>query len=72
MATVRKITTGDVVQEFDENGNFIGQHFIAGDQCEVEVEDAESPEEQVELTKKGYEFYHPFEFCACGLETKEE
>ena len=34
---VKKITTGFVVQDFDtELGKFIGQEFVAGDDCQYE------------------------------------
>lgn len=39
MTTIKKITTGFVVQEFDtETKQFISQEFIAGDDVEFENE----------------------------------
>ena len=39
---VMKITTGFVIQDFDDEGNFLGQEFIAGDQVDWETEEGES------------------------------
>lgn len=50
----KKITVGYVVQNFDENGNFISQEFIAGDDCAIENEIGETVETEKEL-------YFPFE-----------
>ena len=37
----KKITTGFVVQDYDDDGNCTGQEFIAGDQVDWEDEDGE-------------------------------
>ena len=39
---IKKITVGFVVQQFENDGTFISQEFIAGDQVDYEDEDGES------------------------------
>jgi len=53
---VNKITTGFVIQEFDDNGKCIHQEFVAGDQVDYENDLGE----KVEV---GYDtdLFHPFE-----------
>lgn len=50
----KKITHGFVVQNFDSEGNFISQEFIAGDVVEFENEFGEPLEEDENL-------YHSFD-----------
>ena len=38
---IRKITTGYVIQWFEDNGKFVGQEFVAGDQVEWENNEGE-------------------------------
>ena len=38
---IRKITTGYVIQWFEEDGRFVGQEFVAGDQVEWENDKGE-------------------------------
>lgn len=54
----RKITTGFVVQQFDDLGNFLGQTFEAGD--DVVYEKDFKPICVDEMPLKGDE-YHPFD-----------
>lgn len=49
---IKKITTGYVVQEFNEEGELVSQEFVAGE-SEYENEDGE--------TDLDYCFYAPFE-----------
>jgi len=51
---VKKITTGFVVQQFDDDGKFQGQTFVAGDQVEYEDENGDSIDPEVEC-------YYPME-----------
>jgi len=35
---IKKITTGFVIQTFDDNGKFVDQEFVAGDDVQIESE----------------------------------
>lgn len=55
----QKITTGYVIQEWDESGNFLSQNFVAGDECTYEKLDEETfestPIDEGDMpTKAGY------------------
>tara|TARA_Y100000034_G_scaffold85892_2_gene102973 strand:+ start:1007 stop:1342 length:336 start_codon:yes stop_codon:yes gene_type:complete len=65
---VKKITTGFVIQTFaTEQGVFVRQEFVAGDECDYEDEDG-SPLETIDAFKdtKGKEAYLPFEMVQPG------
>lgn len=55
---IRKITTGFVVQSFDQTGKFLGQEFVCGDDCAYEDENGETliPDDD-EFEEPGYEPY---------------
>lgn len=53
-----KITTGCVIQVFDEAGNFLRQSFVAGD-SNYETEDGQ-PIQRQDMPRCGNE-YHPFD-----------
>ncbi len=42
MSVVHKITSGFTIQRFDENGVFIGQQFVAGDEVSYETESGDN------------------------------
>jgi len=62
MGTVRKITTGFVVQTFDDTGEPINQEFVAGDQVEW-LDDDENIIEEVDPVP-----YLPFNMIQPNLE----
>ena len=53
---IRKITTGFVIQSFDQTGKFLGQSFTCGDDCVYEDEDGDTLEDD-EFEEPGYEPY---------------
>ena len=56
---VAKVTTGFVIQIFDTDlGQFISQEFVAGDQCDYEVDG--EPVDSSLLMVDGKEAYLPF------------
>ena len=62
---IKKITTGFVVQDFDE-GECTGQEFVAGDQVDYENEKGESV---VAPGGEGFE-YQPFDMVQPKKEVK--
>ena len=62
---IKKITTGFVIQDFDDNGNCIGQEFIAG-----EVDWENDKEEKIEV-EKPENFYHTFDMVQPITDTME-
>jgi len=53
---IRKVTMGFVVQSFNDDGSFVSQDFIAGDEVEYETHNGDVFDESV-LSE---ELYHPF------------
>jgi len=53
---IRKITTGYVIQWFEENGRFISQEFMAGEQVEWENNEGEP------ISAK--DWYEPFDMSS--------
>ena len=56
---INKITTGFVVQQFDDKGRCIEQEFIAGDEVDWEDENGETI--PIEDQPDSDEWYYPFE-----------
>jgi hypothetical protein len=67
---IRKITTGFVVQSFDQT-KFLGQEFVCGDDCVYEDENGETLIPDDEFEEPGYE---PYEMVQpdCVLIEKEK
>lgn len=56
---MKKITTGFVIQNYDDNGKCTGQEFIAGDQVDWEDDDGEPINEMIEHEYFPYEMVQP-------------
>ncbi len=58
---IYKITTGFVIQEFEKDGTFVGQSFIAGDEVEYENVSGETCDEPDEEKSAPFDMVQPFD-----------
>lgn len=56
---IKKITTGSVIQYYDEDGNCTGQEFIAGDQVDWEDEHGEALGNEPEHAYQSFNMVQP-------------